>query len=112
MDNNQQQYHSYCMWRQKALVALVLMVVLWWRNLDGRKRRGSGVKYGPLVTRDVWSELIRLIDTSDRICISQLRMCRALFYKLCSRLREKGLLGDTFHVSVEEQVAMFLKMVG
>ncbi|WVZ98820.1 hypothetical protein U9M48_044201 [Paspalum notatum var. saurae] len=114
MDNNQQLYLTYCSWRQKALIVLVLMLFLWWRTRDGRKYRRRGIKYGPLLSRDVWrnSELIRLIDTSDRTCISQLRMCRALFYKLCARLRESRLLGDTFHVSVEEQVAMFLKIVG
>lgn len=95
-------------------MVLVLILVLWWWDKDGRRRRGRGAKYGPLVNRDVWrtSELIRLIDTSDRTCIHQLRMCRAAFYKLCARLRDNGLLAATFHVSVEEQVAMFLKMVG
>uniref|UniRef100_A0A0D9XKS6 DUF8040 domain-containing protein n=2 Tax=Leersia perrieri TaxID=77586 RepID=A0A0D9XKS6_9ORYZ len=39
-------------------------------------------------------------------------MSRSTFHKLCVCLREKRLLLDTFHVSVEEQVAKFLKMVG
>jgi len=42
----------------------------------------------------------------------ELRMSRPVFYKLCARLRERGLLVDTLHVSVEEQLAMFLKIVG
>ncbi|WVZ69866.1 LOW QUALITY PROTEIN: hypothetical protein U9M48_018589 [Paspalum notatum var. saurae] len=110
MQNNHQLFLNICMWRQKALVVLVIILLLWRRNRDGRKR----VKYAPLVPRDVWrqTELIRLIDTSDRTCISQLRMCRALFYKLSARLREKGLPQDTCHVSVEEQLAMFLKILG
>ncbi|RLM99011.1 hypothetical protein C2845_PM06G15450 [Panicum miliaceum] len=36
-------------------------------------------------------------------------MSRPVFYKLCSRLRDRGLLLDTFHVSVEEQVAVVYK---
>ncbi|XP_025811171.1 uncharacterized protein LOC112888955 isoform X2 [Panicum hallii] len=64
--------------------------------------------------RDIWrsSELIRLVDTSNGICMRELRIARSVFYKLCSGLRDRGLLLDTFHVSVEEQVAMFLKIVG
>ncbi|XP_066376703.1 protein ALP1-like [Miscanthus floridulus] len=42
----------------------------------------------------------------------ELRMSRPVFYKLCARLRERGLLVDTLHVSVEEQLTMFLKIVG
>jgi len=42
----------------------------------------------------------------------ELRMSRPVFYKLCARLRERRLLVDTLHVSVEEQLAMFLKIVG
>lgn len=69
MDNNKLQYLYYCMWRQKALVVLVLMLALWWWDKDGRRHRGRGAKYGPVVNRDVWrtSKLIRLIDTSERI---------------------------------------------
>ncbi|WVZ78615.1 hypothetical protein U9M48_026298, partial [Paspalum notatum var. saurae] len=82
--------------------------------IDSGTEMVGSEKYAPLVPRDVWrqTELIRLIDTSDRTCISQLRMCRALFYKLSACLREKGLLQDTCHVSVEEQLAMFLKILG
>jgi len=66
--------------------------------------------YAPLAQRDIWhsSELIRLIDTSDRTCMRELRMSRPVFYKLCARLRERGLLVDTLHVSVE-QLTMFFE---
>lgn len=110
MDINQQ--HFYYMFRQRALGVLVLSLAPWRRNIN--RRRGRGRKYGPIVERDIHrsSALIRLIDASDATCINQLRMSRAVFYKLCTRLRRKGLLYDTFHVSVEERVAMFLYMVG
>ncbi|WVZ57280.1 hypothetical protein U9M48_007685 [Paspalum notatum var. saurae] len=39
-------------------------------------------------------------------------MSRPVFYKLYAQLRYRGLLVDTLHVSVEEQVAIFLKIVG
>jgi hypothetical protein len=38
--------------------------------------------------------------------------CPCLYSKLCAWLRDRGLLVDTLHVSVEEQLAMFLKIVG
>jgi hypothetical protein len=102
------------MWRQKALADLVLLLVFWWRNQTDKRTRAKRVKYAPLMQRDIWrsSELIRLVDTSDGICMHELRMSRPVFYKLGSRLRDRGLVLDTFHVSVEEQVAMFLKIVG
>jgi hypothetical protein len=39
-------------------------------------------------------------------------MRRALFYELVKRFRERGLLSDSIHTSVEEQVSMFLHVVG
>lgn len=102
------------MWRHRTLAVLVLMLAVWWRDSDGRRSRGRGAKYGPLVDRDIsrTNTLSRLIHASDATCIKQLRMSRSVFHKLCTRLKERGLLVDTFHVSVEEQVAIFLYMVG
>jgi hypothetical protein len=41
-----------------------------------------------------------------------LRMRRAPFYELVKRFTESGLLQDSIHTYVEEQVAMFLHVVG
>jgi hypothetical protein len=41
-----------------------------------------------------------------------LRMRRAPFYELITRFREIGLLSDSIHTTMEEQVAMFLHVVG
>ena len=35
-----------------------------------------------------------------------------IFHKLCDGLRSRALLEDTFHVTIEEQVAMFIHCVG
>ncbi|XP_066400396.1 uncharacterized protein [Miscanthus floridulus] len=112
--NIQQKFLYCCMSRQKALAFFVLLLALWWRNKNQKRSTAKRIKYAPLVQRDIWrsSELIRLIDTSDRIYMHELRMSRPVFYKLCARLRERGLLVDTLHVSVEEQLTMFLKIVG
>ena len=39
-------------------------------------------------------------------------MKRAPFFRLCTLFRERGLLLDSIHTSIEEQVAMFLLVVG
>ena len=39
-------------------------------------------------------------------CISELRMRKFVFHRLCSHLRSHRLLEDTVNVSVEEQVAI------
>jgi hypothetical protein len=70
---------------------------LWWRN-QNHKSTTKHIKYAPLVQRDIWcsSELIKLIDTSDRIWMRELRMSWPVFYKLCARLRERGCNGSTW----------------
>ncbi|XP_058072322.1 uncharacterized protein LOC131221170 [Magnolia sinica] len=54
-------------------------------------------------------EIIRGDDTS---CISQLRMRRNTFFRLCNLMRKKGLLNDTRMICMEEQLAMFLHTLG
>jgi hypothetical protein len=39
-------------------------------------------------------------------------MRRAPFFNLCNLLRQRNLLRDNIHSSVEEQIAMFLHVVG
>jgi hypothetical protein len=45
-------------------------------------------------------------------CISMIRMRRAPFFELVKTFRERSLVTDREGVSVEEQVAMFLHIVG
>ena len=39
-------------------------------------------------------------------------MTKDTFLRLCAILRERGHLRDTIHVAIEEQVALFLHIVG
>jgi hypothetical protein len=41
-----------------------------------------------------------------------LRLNRASFFRFCKLFRDRGLLQDTIHLCVEQQVAMFLNTVG
>jgi hypothetical protein len=53
-----------------------------------------------------------IYNTNDVEAVQMFRMRRAPFYKLVKRFRERGLLQDSIHTCVEEQVAMFLHVVG
>lgn len=53
-----------------------------------------------------------IYNSTDVECVSMLRMRRKPFFCLCETFRSKGLLHDNAGVSVEEQVAMFLHVVG
>uniref|UniRef100_A0A5B7BYA8 DUF8040 domain-containing protein n=1 Tax=Davidia involucrata TaxID=16924 RepID=A0A5B7BYA8_DAVIN len=55
--------------------------------------------------------LDRLINGGDIVCVEQLRMNRYIFGMLCSLFRTIGMLEDSRHVTVEEQVALFLHVL-
>ena len=55
--------------------------------------------------------LYELIYESDVKCLSQLRMDRQTFYKLCKLLREKGGFVGSRKLSPEEMLAMFLNIL-
>jgi hypothetical protein len=58
------------------------------------------------------ANLNNIYNCNDVEAIQMLRMRRAPFYALVKSFRERGLLTDSIHTSVEEQVAMFLHVVG
>jgi hypothetical protein len=67
--------------------------------------------------RDVNEQhIIRTLDMiyhcTDTECISMIRMKRAPFFELVKTFRERSLVTDREGVSIEEQVAMFLHVVG
>ncbi|KAL8481082.1 hypothetical protein ACS0TY_027028 [Phlomoides rotata] len=53
----------------------------------------------------------KLFLVSEADCISNLRMDRNCFGRLCFLMRELGGLVDHRYVSVEEQVSMFLSIL-
>ncbi|XP_015612211.1 protein ALP1-like isoform X2 [Oryza sativa Japonica Group] len=105
------QYIVHQRTRTLGVLAVVLAIIRWRRRIRNRRHPR---KYGPLVDRDLVrkTRLDDLYNGSDTTCISQLRMRKEVFWKLASKLRDNGLLCDTIHVSVEEQLAMFLHTVG
>jgi len=72
------------------------------------------IRYGPIDERD----RIRLeylenkIWKNDVTCVDMLRLSKASFFHFCKLFRDRGLLQDTIHMCVEQQVAMFFNTVG
>jgi hypothetical protein len=56
---------------------------------------------------------VRIIYNCNVVeCVNMLRMRMAPFFHLCNLLRSRTLLRDSIHSTIEEQVAMFLHVVG
>jgi hypothetical protein len=53
-----------------------------------------------------------IYNMNDLEAVWMLRMRRSPFYELVKRFRERGLLHDNIHTCVEDQVYMFLHVVG
>jgi hypothetical protein len=58
------------------------------------------------------ANLDKIYNCTDVESVSMLRMRKAPFFNLVKLFRERSLLEDTMHCCVEEQVAMFLHIVG
>ena len=56
--------------------------------------------------------LRRTYNGTETRCYDELRLTKRNFHDLCAMLREKCGLKDTTYVTVEENVAMFLQVVG
>jgi hypothetical protein len=53
-----------------------------------------------------------IYHSDDRRCVELLRMRKAPFFQLCDLFRNRSLLRDNIHNTIEEQVTMFLLVVG
>lgn len=78
------------------------------------------MRYAPMLDGDIeWeSQLNLLYNGTEAHCINELRMRKLAFHNMCAHIKSCGLLVahyfffcgevDTLHVTVEEQVAMFI----
>jgi hypothetical protein len=72
------------------------------------------ISYGPIDERDK-KRLDYLNDKiwkNDTTCVNMLRLNRASFFRFCKLFRDRGLLEDTIHMCIEQQLAMFLHTIG
>jgi hypothetical protein len=109
---------SHDMMRRQAAALTVVMVSFVTTRLK-RKMPDSETQPDPLapIIREQNEQhrqrtLSLIYHSTDVECISMLRMSRAPFFALCSTFRVRQLVTDREGVSVEEQVAMFLHVVG
>ena len=53
-----------------------------------------------------------IYESNDVHCVNLLRMKREPFFQLCDLFRSRELVTNSIHASVEEQLVMFLHVVG
>jgi hypothetical protein len=87
--------------------------------IESRKRKRHGhaavghISYGPIYERDrKRMEYLDKIWKSDVTCVNMLRLNRSSFFRFCQLIRNRGLLQDTIHMCVDQQIAMFLHTIG
>jgi len=96
------------------LLSIMAMVIHHSKKKRKRQAPRERIRYGPIDERD----RIRLeylenkIWKNDVTCVDMLRLSKASFFRFCKLFRDRGLLQDTIHMCVEQQVAMFLNTVG
>jgi hypothetical protein len=105
--------------RRRQLIirgAALVVVVSAWFYVRFRRMSTSrqGITYGPMSERDQEriANLRFIYHSDDTNGVDLLRMKRAPFFQLCDLFRTRGLLRDSIQSNVEEQVAMFLHVVG
>ena len=97
-----------------AYMLLSMMALIIQTRKCKRGARRIGITYGPMEERD----RIRLeylnnkIWKDDTTCLNMLRLNRDKYFRFCKLFRDRGLLKDTIHLCVEQQVGMFLNTVG
>jgi len=89
--------------------AAVVAVLCTWMLVMLRTRSRPSITYAPMSARDEERQhnLRFIYQSSDTQCVELLRMSRAPFFQLCDLFRNRELLKDTIHCTIEEQVAMF-----
>ncbi|XP_012088403.1 uncharacterized protein LOC105647032 isoform X2 [Jatropha curcas] len=56
--------------------------------------------------------MTEVLDGPDDLCREMFRMDKHVFHKLCTTLRQRAMLRDTAGVMIEEQLAIFLNVIG
>ena len=98
----------------KAAAFVTVMYAYFVSMVFMARRSHPRITYAPMSAMDEEGQanLNKIYNCNDIECVSMLRMRRAPFFNLCNLLRDMNLLRDTVHSNVEDQVAMFLHVVG
>ncbi|KAI4980489.1 hypothetical protein ZWY2020_020974 [Hordeum vulgare] len=79
-----------------------------------KRKRREAITYAPIDERDRMRReyFDNKIWKNDTTSVNMLRLRREPFFRFCQLFRDRKLLKDTIHLSIEQQVAMFLHTVG
>ncbi|WVZ95697.1 hypothetical protein U9M48_041429 [Paspalum notatum var. saurae] len=100
--------------RRRAAAFVVAIAAWFFVRFRRRCEDSRSVTYGPMVQRDMerLANLRVIYESDDTRCVDLLRMKKAPFFQLCDLFRTRALLRDSINSTIEEQVAMFLHVVG
>ena len=98
----------------QAAAMVVVMVVFLFSRVKRLRGEDKPIVYGPRAVADEHrrKNLDLIYNSTDKECIAMLRMSRAPFFALYNLFRQRSLVLDSINASVEEQVLMFLHVVG
>ena len=102
------------MMAKQAAAMVVVMLSFFVTRLRRIRAQLEPIPYGPrsLSQQHRLSTLQMIFNSTDAECLAMLRTTRAPFFALCNLFRGRGLIRETSGCSVEEQVAMFLHVIG
>jgi hypothetical protein len=101
--------------RRRAATTMIVAVASWFFSWFRRRVEDArSITYGPMTERDQQrlNNLRYIYESDDVHCKDLLRMRRAPFFQLCNLFHQRGPVNDSINASVEEQVALFLHVVG
>ncbi|KAJ6820034.1 uncharacterized protein M6B38_398995 [Iris pallida] len=95
-----------------ASIITVITIIMTLIEMEDNDRRG--IAREPSLIREQWRQahMYRILTAGPNNCVHYLRMSKGAFYGLVNILRSNGSLHDTRYVCVEEQLALFLYMLG
>lgn len=95
---------------QVGFVIMVVCVIFFLRL----RERDRILSREPSKLRDLHrkAHMRRILFGGRRNCVDYVRMGPETFLTLATIMRDRGLLRDTIHVTIEEQLALFLNTVG
>jgi hypothetical protein len=98
----------------KATAFISIMYAFFISRVRLSQRACRRITYATMSAMDLerQANLDKIYNCNDIECIAMFCMRRAPFFNLCNLFRERHLLRDTINTTIEEQVAMFLHVVG
>ncbi|XP_073302307.1 uncharacterized protein [Primulina huaijiensis] len=103
-------YHMFC--RSFLMICLLIREHARMVSITRRVRRRQAASYSMIGRVNAQlSNLHRIIEVGDIQCVTNLRMNRSAFARLCYLLKNVGGLAESRYVRVEEKVAMFLSIL-